>query len=326
MVKYLKRTVLLLSLSYICITGIVIAFPEYYMDQSFSIFKYGKELIEHNAFGVNTIIIGDSRAQAGFVPDSLTKTTINGALLGSSPIEGYFQLEKLMKQGASIDTLIVSYGALHLMSSEYYFINSLRYSYLNINDVNTIHNTFNYKNDAFWEIHPSELSYFEQYTSRIKAYLILLKCPLYFQESITSSKFRRNKPNRSFYSDLVKNKGYYLYGKDAFSNALNEETKEEDFIVNSTISTALKELFKLAQANNIHVVYVNMPYNKASYNQLSTAFINNYKNYMNSLKQEFPEVEFKSELFLLSNGYFGDASHLNRKGAIKMTQFLNTVL
>ena len=69
-----------------------------------------------------------------------------------------------------------------------------------------------------------------------------------------------------------------------------------------------------------------MTYNEASYSQLTPEFKNSYKYYMNELRMEFPEVQFQSELFYFTNDYFGDYSHLNYLGALKMTKIFNTLL
>ena len=47
---------------------------------------------------------------------------------------------------------------------------------------------------------------------------------------------------------------------------------------------------------------------------LTEDFKVHYKEYMDGLKNQFPAVNFQTELYCYQNDYFGDADHLNEKG------------
>lgn len=85
-------------------------------------------------------------------------------------------------------------------------------------------------------------------------------------------------------------------------------------------------VFKLADANNIKVIYLTIPINQASDNILMQKFRDDYSNYFTSLKKEFPKVLFYSEIKPFENKYFGDESHFNNNGIIEFSKEINKIL
>ena len=88
----------------------------------------------------------------------------------------------------------------------------------------------------------------------------------------------------------------------------------------------MKNILNLADTNNIQVIYITAPINKASDNIIKQKFREDYSSYFSSLKKEFPKVIFYSELRSFGNQYFGDASHLNNNGRIKFSNQVKTIL
>ena len=109
-------------------------------------------------------------------------------------------------------------------------------------------------------------------------------------------------------------------------NNYNQETEYIEFKENKIISEYLKKILNLANDNNIQVIYITAPINKASDNIIKQKLREDYSSYFSSLKKEFPKVIFYSELRSFGNQYFGDASHLNNNGRIKFSNQVKTIL
>ncbi|WP_405606325.1 hypothetical protein [Polaribacter sp. Asnod1-A03] len=330
MKKFILNTLLIVFLGYVFATLIVVIFPSRYMDPTFSAVKFIKEVKDENGKGYKNFIIGDSRAEAGIKPNLIESKFLNLSLGGSTSIEGYFILKDMLDKNIKIDTLIVSYGAIHFMASEHFFAHSLKLSLLNFNDVNKVFNELNEDRLTFWKpVEEQEnMSYLENKLAIIKSYLILLKWPLYFQTEITNSKFLRGNRNDVFYNDIIENKGYHLYGKGKESSELNEEAQKGvlNFVPNKVASNSLIKLLDLAKKNNIYLIYKNAPFNESSYVNITKEFNESYNEYFAALKLRYPNFKFDSDLCFYKDEYFGDKSHLNDRGSSKFSLEINKSL
>lgn len=330
MKKFILNTLLLLFIGYVFATLIVLVFPSKYMDPTYSAVKFIKEVKVGKENSYKNFIIGDSRAEAGIKPNLIDTKLLNLSLGGSSSIEGYFILKDMLDKNVKIDTLVVSYGAIHFLSSEHFFAHSLKLSLLKIKNVNEVFNDLNEDQLTFWKPieEQKQMSFLENTFTILKSYLILLKWPLYYQTEITNSKFLRGNKNDLFYADIVQNKGYHLYGKEQSSSDLNEEAEAnlDNFTPNLAISNALIKLLDLAKKNNIKVFYINVPFNETSYKKLSLDFKSSYDKYFTNLKLKYPNFTFDSDLSYYKDEYFGDKSHLNDRGSSKFSLVVNEKL
>ena len=62
----------------------------------------------------STLIIGDSTANSAYLPEVLSDDTVNLALAGSSPVDGYYTLENYLKNNKAPKDIFVSYMDYHL--------------------------------------------------------------------------------------------------------------------------------------------------------------------------------------------------------------------
>ena len=68
-----------------------------------------------------TIIVGDSSANAGFMPEALSDTTINLSVLGTSPIEGYYILKEYLQNNQVPQDCFICYSDSHYHMMELYW-------------------------------------------------------------------------------------------------------------------------------------------------------------------------------------------------------------
>lgn len=274
----------------------------------------------------NNLILGDSRVVAGIDPLDLGENYYNLALGGGTPMEGYFMLRKLLENERKIDTILISYAPIHFEQSEMFWDRQLKYNFYDLKDIDEIFNELNTGREQFWS-YDGEQTYAENETTKYlrKAYLNYFKFPSELRAELGKSLLLRGYSNYKVYDEITRRKGTYDFGKNEVSHELNVEAKREVFKPKEIIVKSLEKTFQLAIENDIQIVYVSLPMNEASYEALSQTYRKGVANLDAELRTKFPAVHFINDpIFYYGDNYFGDASHLNKKGRIKFTSSLKS--
>ena len=128
--KFFSLTVLLFAIIWINL----LIFPNNWSSSSFSITNNIKNHIE-SVKNNEILIIGDSRAVAGFNPKIIDSNKVyNLNIGGATPITGYFTLKKLLNSGKTPKLLIVSYAPFHLIEDDSY-PRIIKEDFLNFNEI-----------------------------------------------------------------------------------------------------------------------------------------------------------------------------------------------
>ena len=265
-------------------------------------------------------ILGDSRAVAGFETEKLGSSYYNLALGGGTPMEGYYMLKRLIASKKPIDTVIVSYGPLHLEQSEMFWDRQVKYGFYNPDEINALVLTENKTNEAFWD-YSVETSSTEEIEQKLwSAWLSYYKSPYHLRAEIGKSMFLRGYSNNKVYQDIKKSRGTYDFGLADYSDELSVEAQRETFKPSTLLVNHLEKIFELAQENNIEVLYTSLPMNHTSITQMQPKYAKQVSALEFRLKEEHPEVQFVyPSLHEYANQFFGDGSHLNKKGRTKFT-------
>lgn len=269
-------------------------------------------------FESTNIVIGDSRAIAAIHPKMLGESYYNLALGGGTPLEGYYTLKTILKNGNNIKLLIVSYSPTHLEWADTFFERAIKYDFYGIKEINEIFFNLNSDNEIFWSKTDQKLSREYMYKNLVKSFLLKFKYPLYYRNELKNSLLQpRLFNNIRAYNEIKENRGYYTFGSAEFSDELNIEASVGSLMIKNIFIRSLDSIFTIAKNNKINVIYKSTPFNKSSYNAIDKNFIKIYNTLFNNLKRKYPEVVFNSELFFYNDSYFGDPSHLNTKGKDK---------
>jgi hypothetical protein len=299
-------------------------FPESWSSYSYSITNNIKEYIE-SEIDKEIIVIGDSRAMAGLAPKLIDPNSVyNLSIGGGTPISGYYTLKKMLEKQKTPKTIILSYAPFHLIVDDTY-PRPISEDFFTFNEISELYSEINKSDTMFWDI--EKLNYSKSnFINLSQAYLIKIKFPTFFLAEIKNSKFLRSSDNRRVKNKVANNMGAFAYGNRKYCDDYNQETEYIEFKENKIISEYLKKILNLANDNNIQVIYITAPINKASDNIIKQKLREDYSSYFSSLKKEFPKVIFYSELRSFGNQYFGDASHLNNNGRIKFSNQVKTIL
>ncbi len=248
----------------------------------------------------------------------------NLSIGGSTPIDGYFTIKKMINSNKKPEYIILSYAANHFLIHPT-FPRPIAEDFLDYQDIKELYEDLNSENDIFWDTKKLSFSKNEN-INLLKAYLYKLKFPLFFKAEIRNSVFARSSRNLKIKKSLEKSMGTFSYGQEDYSDELNQATNLSEFSENKVIEKYFKKLLTIAEKNNIQVIYYNMPINEASYNSLSLKFKSEYNSFFMKFKKLYPKVIFYSQIKYYNNHFFGDASHLNFSGQFKFSNEINDTL
>jgi len=255
------------------------------------------------------IIIGDSRAKAGYEPVLSSKNTLNLAVGGSTPIDGYYTLFTFLKNNPDPESIVLSYSPLHLTHAMYFWSRTVKYDFLAENEFDEIFNNLKkYQDPAMGK--ENQLWKYKYLTS------------MYISSVFEGIKKKRWLINEEVKNSLVKTKGHAYFGTREGTQSLNGEVKEaSDFHHSELINYYFIKLIELARSRSIKVLWYTMPFNDASCNKVSPGLVSGFNEYIERLETK-TGINVIRKIHCMDNKYFGDGSHVFRGSEITTREIL----
>ncbi|MFK5937224.1 MAG: hypothetical protein QM497_02400 [Sulfurimonas sp.] len=299
---------LLTSLLYAIYSYFVLNYKMYYMDAEYPMWLEVKQIVNTKTDSkVDLIVLGDSRAKAGFIPNQLPIKSINLSLGGATPIEGYYTLKKYLENNPAPKKLVLSYTAIHLGNKTYYWSRTAPFGFLSDNE--------------YQEVEALADKFKEEPIMKVGRSYIDFKFPKAYGSSFKNGIIgRRWQENKIVFLECLLAHGHHYFGTAQFSNALNNESKKMRFVSSALHNYYLQRLLKLANMKHIELYFYIMPYNEASFKHTNKQYINDYANNIKNLSLKY-NIKMCDKPFYMSNHYFGDSSHLY-EGAKKSTSLI----
>ncbi len=244
------------------------------------------------------LIMGDSIQKTGIDPTMISNNVLNIGLPGAKPLGQYLLLKRYLEKHKAPRAIFLFIDPEYEHDSLFVI---LRY-FVNIPEF------FAIWKDLTWEER-------EIFIMRYWASLDIRKVSL----------TERNKypyPNEIFIDAMKKNQGYMpspgtenSISNDYFS--VDKEARRQDKIsITKRDMKYLDRLINLTHSHNIKVVFFGYFIPKELYDIFEkNGFIDSNARFINELKLRYPDALFaKDSIMFLDNNYFGDMSHLNKKG------------
>lgn len=313
----------------ILFTGITIRLSIYLKPEVFRgsyaeylMWEYQKSIMNKKE-GNKNIILGDSRALAGIDPKILGNNFINLGLGGSTPIEGFYTLKRILKT-KQIDTLIIAYGEYHYMESDQFKSRTLAFNFI---DEKELHSIESLESKFDRSIDVIELNLM----SKIERRTILNSFPFpYYQSTYISNLKSFFTTKNTPHEEMKQNNGHVLFGRADSADGYEVENNVANFKEHEVIDSYVDSIISLAIKNNAFVVFTNLPFNESTFKNLeNNGFNKSFQNYLISKKNKFNNNQFRLILNRdnFGNIYFGDdAGHLNRSGCERYTNYLRKAL
>lgn len=310
---FFAKLILTISALYATFFLYIEFFPNYYNTVNNTRWRITKKIlskeIDISDTTVNFLFIGDSRVNAGIdllkIPNSWSF-----ASGGSTPVEMYFILEKYLQNYPKPDTIFFSISPRLLQKTLIFWDYAVRNDFITYNDFAEI------------EKHRQTADVIEL-CPKGKFLLYKLNYIRYYQSDIfTNRVFFAKEKNEQMLTWVLTHNGQRLHeGLRDSCSELNYETKFSNFSPPPLFDFYFNKIFETCQKEGIYIFFDVMPMNYSSSKKLNVNFIAEYKDYINSYQNKYPDFLFSDTLIFYPDKYFGDESHLNVKGQKKYTEY-----
>ncbi|NOZ36068.1 MAG: hypothetical protein GXO80_12320 [Chlorobi bacterium] len=313
--KLFKKGILIILPLYVLWVLYIEFMPMYYNRPTNTRWYFLKESLsgKYKISSANKIFLGESRLNAG-VDFTKISNSYSFASGGSTPIEMYYVLEKYLQNHPKPDTVFLSVSPRffsEIFAFWHYAVRNNVITYSNFKEI------ISHKNKKDTVLGNFCLPHYFLYKCDYLAY--------YQSDVLYNYVFGGYSENKNFIKKMQELRGGRPHPglKDSCSK-LNYETKYKHFIPSPLLETYFDKILTLCTKEDITIIFFSMPMNKSSYKNLSLSFISEYKKFMQKTQQRFPAFVISDSLYSYPDKYFGDASHLNKKGKEKFTNdFIN---
>jgi len=315
--KRILCKLILLGLPLYIMMGYIAAAPVSYMPVEYSMWREEKDFIsKRSTEGVDEpdpdmIIIGDSRAKSGILPEMLDQEggAYNIAIGGCNSIEMYFALEKYLESHKTPQKAVVIFAPYHFCDIDNWG-QTQTFNYL------TCSQLFRVYCDAAKSDERALLG--EHFFTDVFSYK--LRLPNKYLASVYSARlWGRRAENLEKYRQVRADLGYTEFGSEKGNDKANYETHHEVFDLSPLVNLYYQRLLSLAQEKGISVYVLQAPVNETSDGLITREFRSSFAALMEEVKADHPDFVVESEIPVFENRYFGDNNHLNREGAEKFT-------
>jgi len=309
---FLKRTLL-----FVLITMFVLFLSSLLYSHLKTKYLANKNL--HLKPGTHILLLGDSHAETAF-NDSIILHSQNIAFHAEHYLFTYFKLKKLLEANPTIDKVVLSFGPHNISQGADITIfsesrNSRSFArYFMLLDSEGVDDT--YSPSQNWRTNYLKWKLGIPFQLKLEAKLIY--------KTIFSKPVSIN--------DFPFNGEFYASSKHSFKkvNATIQAHYYKNNILLKESDLAIKYLYKiinLTKAKGVKLYLVNTPLHELYTNNIPDYFRKAYKKETNRIKNNYPEVIYLdfSEL-KIDDSKFGDYHHLNKMGAIKLSQRLKKYL
>lgn len=312
-IKFLKKTLLIIIPVYIVWFVYIELMPMYYNRPTNTRWHFIKQVLDKKYEVPNSdiIFLGESRVNAA-VDFNQIPNSFSFASGGATPIEMYYILKKYSENFSVPDTVFFSISPRFFSETFAFYSYAVRNNLFSYKEFNKIcrHLT---DNETTLGKHP-----------KLQFFLYKLNYIEYYQSDVVYNYvFGGLKENEAFTEKMINLRGGRLHPglKDSCSD-LNYETTYEYFTPAPVLRFYANSILSFCEEKNIHLIYDFIPMNESSFKALKKPFISEYRAFIKSFSEEYPQFQISDTIFSYPDKYFGDESHMNSKGKIKYTEYL----
>lgn len=281
--------------------------PFSYMDGEYPYWTQQKDYVNTKSDKKETVFLGDSRMKAGIIPDEISEKAYNLAVGGGTSFEMFCTLKNYLKNHPKPEKVILGFAPSHFQYFSEFYSRTLYFHFLSPCEELVSFFVAKFTKD--------EKLNFKEY---LKYDLIF---PQKYSAACINSKFRREKTNRNEYEKCVVQKGHMWFGLNDFDDGLNQEANDNKFIPSKKCDFYLKKLVKLCENQKIPLFIEQLPMNPASFESINkSGYYFEYQNYLKKFDDKDKNVKVNAEIPCYEPEFFGDNSHLNKKGAERFSK------
>lgn len=349
----LVRNFIILAIPLIVMCVYTFFCPMYFMATEYSMWQEEKEYVKGGE-DADVLILGDSRAKSGIIPELLMSqdkpsasqssaagnsasqssaeenndnqsiengnsddyTSIyNAAIGGATPIEMYYALETYLENHKAPEKIILIFAPYHMCDIDNWE-QTLYYNYLSV--------------PQEMKVYCEAVKLGEEKIAYKWAPCSMLSYKLRLPNKFLSAQynagfFKRYDENMKKKNAVIADKGYTVFGTDNGNSGLSYEVHHKEFDYSELVVSYYKRLLELMEKSDTKVYIIQSPVNTESFEKITPEFKKGYADMLNELT-DGKDFYVETELFPYDNKYFGDNNHLNRSGAEVFTAAVREIV
>ena len=294
-----------------------------YMSRDYALLT-GKKILIDQYSRPGLAVFGDSIVLDGVQPERLGPGVINCAMNGSTPIESYFLIKRLIKAPARPQAVLLSYNAYHFVHPDFYWENTVKFGLVSGPEGGEVMDRIIQLKDAEL-LSGSGIWNLEQ---RLYSFLLSRGFPPYYISSLVAEPFGvRQRENEEALKVIAQTRGQYYFPLSDGSQSLNADTQLKTFIVSPVVDYYFKQTLKILKSENIPVYFYAMPVNESSVPHLDSGVVKGYREYLEGQAKADPQFHILSKwLTVYPWKLFSDYAHLNEKGTLRFNHEFAQIL
>jgi hypothetical protein len=297
----------------------VAACPMAFLDDEFPRWSAKQTMLDSCDLGDITVV-GDSRAAVDIMPKALPVPTTNLALAGTSTVETYVAVKRLLRCPNLPRAVIISISASHFAGPDTFWEKSARYRFLSRADLEELRHVSARIHD--WSLFtldsPDDLPPF----ARIWLYASDFPS-VYFSALLDNEIFFHLTQNELLYRQVLAARGQYFFHElDQGYDGISAEGHMPRFTVLPILDAYFDHTLSLLAAHHLPAIFVAMPMNDATFAATTADFRDGFAQYLRGYANQYPNFAISGDTMPhVPNSQVGDSlSHLNRAGAARFNQ------
>ncbi len=284
------------------------AFPMNIMSPEYPMWSHARASAETpSKRKLDVLILGDSRAKAGLVPEILSPNAQSLTLGGATPIELRWLLRADLENHPPPRRLVISLTPGHLIHAEAFWERSVKFGLLSPAEVDGLL-------DRERLLRDDVLS--EPLATRWEANLYRWGlAPIYYGGYLASLGFLRRGKNHAVLAQLEHDRGRYHFGTASSALLPSEEADWTSFAPSPLLVEEFDALLAEASALPCEVAFVLAPISERTATQLDPRFLGDFAEFMDTRAQRYPSVAIETVQPIYRDDAFGDPSHLGPEAA-----------
>lgn len=254
----------------------------------------------------DTVILGDSVANAAFMPEILSEGVINLSLGGTTPMENYYTMLNWLDRHDAPRCCYISFQDFHFAREDCFWSRTMySHRYGLARDLQMIKAAAAYAE-------PSVLS--ELYMLDFLSYELWLPNK-YITAFLNASFNQRSQSNGAGWDSIELHGGRYI-AKSVKEYATGEDQVFKAFTVEPLFDAYYRKLIELCLENGVQVRLVRLPMPDNCV--FTDAYTQMFSGYYDALLAEYPDVTF-DRFPLYEKSCFTDGHHMNIYGALRFS-------
>lgn len=272
-------------------------------------YLWNKAEVKKRHDNIRIVVLGDSTANAAYIPEVLSADTINLSLGGITPVENYYIMKEWLKNNAAPSVVYVSYMDFHMSLVDCFWDRTMYSRRFPIQtNAEILRTAWKYKEKSFLP---------DGWLFKFISYELFLP-DVYIASLINASLNQRYDGNFAAYQSNGLHGGRYM-------TRGNREYAPKDSVIYDRFSAApmhdfyYRKLIKLCLDNKIAVRLVKLPLPNNSV--FTEQYTKQFWEYHNKLKEDFPDITV--DWFpVYQTSDFVDTHHMNTHGAFRFSREL----